>query len=232
MKLSVTDNDLANLILQRTGSFIALGGGPALGHWFETGEKRQLAAFLVHAGLVPAFVNAVHAEIAAEFEVLGPYLRAIDAKTFVSIGPGLGFFELMVAQENRARLLLIDIEQSTEHQHGYAKSGSGYSDLSTCRNFLVANGIEASRILTCNPLMQPLPESDVDAILSLLSMGFHYPCDEYVDFIAARLRQGGRLIFDKRAGVTDAGWERLRPYFNVVAEFPGTKSARLILARK
>ncbi len=232
MKLTLTQEDLANLILQRTGTFIAWGGANALKHWLKTGEKPQLAAFLADSGRTAEFVKLTFAEITAEFEELRPHIAALAPASAVSIGPGLGFFEILMYNTSRPNLLLIDIEQSAEHQHGYAQSGSGYSSLASCRNFLIGNSAEPAHITCCNPRKEPLPEAGFDIVVSLLSMGFHYPCDEYVAFITKGLRQGGLMIIDKRTGAPDAGWAALLPLFDVVKSTPASKSERLVLARR
>jgi hypothetical protein len=232
MKAELSPSDIADLILQRTGTFIQWGGGGALGRWFETGQKQQLVKFLADSGRLQAFLQAVHGEVLAEFEILRPHIAAVQSQGVTSIGPGLGMFELLVYNLSRPNLLLIDIEQSAEHQHGFGASGSGYNSLATCRRFLVANGAAEEHITTCNPRREALPDFGCDLLVSLLSMGFHYPCDEYAPFIRENLRQGGFLIFDKRLQVPDAGWDQLAPLFDIVAELPSPKLRRLVLRRK
>ena len=151
MNLTLSDNDLANLILQRTGPFLQMGGGSVLNQWFATGDKRPLVAFLKGTGKVNEYVNATFAGIAADFNELSPHIESVSAGTVVSIGPGYGFLELLIYGINQPRLLLIDIEHSPEHKHGFAQQGSGYADLASCRNFLTANGVDAKHIETCNP---------------------------------------------------------------------------------
>jgi hypothetical protein len=232
VQLNLTQGDIADLILQRTGTFIAWGGREALTHWMKTGEKAQLTAFLLKNGRVNDFVNAVFAEVAAEFRVLRPYVEELKPRSAVSIGPGLGFFEMQLYNLTRPELLLIDIEESAEHVHGYAQKGSGYSSLASCRNVLIAGGGDPARITSCNPRHQPLPPGQFDMIVSLISMGFHYPSDEYAAFITNGLRKGGLMILDRRAAVSDAGFAALEPLFDVVHTIPSPKSSRLILVRR
>jgi hypothetical protein len=139
--------------------------------------------------------------------------------------------ELLLHQTHGARLLLIDIEQSKEHQHGFAQHGSGYADLASCRRFLTSNGVPDADIATCNPRNQPLPPGEFDLLISLLSMGFHYPCDEYTNFILTGLRSGGSLILDKRTGSTDTGWDTLKSHFKVLTQAVDAKSVRLVLEK-
>lgn len=227
----MTKADLSNVVLQRTGPFLKLGGGGALNHWLKTGERWQLAGFLSAAGKVDAFISAVISEVSREFELIGPHITAIAPQTIVSVGPGAGFLEYMIYKAIPARLVLIDIEQSSEHRHGFAQRGSGYSRLASCRDFLISNGVKPEHVETCNPCHEPLPTAGFDILISLFSMGFHYPCDEYATFVRAGLRKGGLLIFDKRIDGEDPGWKELEPLFDVVVRMESIKSQRMILSR-
>jgi hypothetical protein len=232
-RFELNQDDLANLILQRTNKFLEWGGGAAFAQWVHTGGKDQLVGFLAGQNKVKPFIDSVCAEISAEFEPLKPHIVAAKPGMFVSIGPGLAILELMVFRScGPLKFTLIDIEQSAEHQHGYAQKGSGYASLESCKRFLVANGVDAASVTCCNPRKQPLPSGSFDMLVSLLSMGFHYPCDEYAAFIRDGLRKDGILIFDKRKGVPDAGWLALAPLFDTVAAFPAVKYDRLVLRRK
>jgi len=232
MQIALSDHDLANLILQRTGPFIKMGGQLALMQWFQTGSKQQLIAFLDGCGGKETFVKEVAAEIAAEFAQLEPHLRTASMRKIASIGPGNGFFELMVHRLIQPQISLIDIEKSEQHVHGFERNGSGYADLATCRNFLIANGADPADVTTCNPTFAPLPTQMFDGVISLLSMGFHYPCDQYLGFLRAQVRPGGLLILDKRRGTPDSAWDVLQEDFETAAAFPAPKSDRLVLRKR
>jgi len=232
VKLSLNENDLANLILQRTGPFLKAGGGPALRNWFKTGDKKPLTQVLIEHGNVEYFINAAFAEVEAEFTALKQHIVTSAAKTVTSIGPGAGFFELLVYQALSPQLVLIDIEQSDAHDHGFAQESAGYSSLASLRSFLMDNGVAAAHIETCNPRLQPLPTASFDVLTSLYSMGFHYPCDEYKTFIRDGLRPGGLLILDRLNGTIDNGWNELQSAFDVIEQITFPKSLRLVLAKK
>ena len=75
--------------------------------------------------------------------------------------------------------------------------GSGYCSLEEAKNFLILNDIPESKIKICNPQYKKLPMFKFDLLVSFLSMGFHCPCDDYVDFILANHKPNSILIFDK-----------------------------------
>jgi len=229
--LTFSAADLADLALQRTGALIALGGGNALVDWFANGNKSALMAFLSRAAVSEAFIGAVIDEVERDVALLAQHvdLSAIDSLT--SIGPGLCIFELLLYRRQRCRLYLIDIERSDEHQHGYNPKGSGYSNNTTARAFLERNGLAKRDISFCNPRLEPLNHEPVDVILSNISMGFHYPVSEYVPYIERALPVNGLLIFDKRKGVPDPGWDALKRKFKTRAILDSEKHQKLLCER-
>ena len=44
-------------------------------------------------------------------------------------------------------------------------------------------------------------------------MGFHYPCNEYVDFIIKNSSLNSKIIYDKRRKVIDIGHDKLENNF-------------------
>lgn len=230
IKFQLSALDLANLALQRTAPLIALGGRPALNHWFATGDKEPIASLLEEkAG---PFLNQVMQEIRREAEDLERYVDFSAIRNVASIGPGLCLFELLMYQRHSCRLYLVDIETSTEHQAGFHQRGSGYSDNTCARHFLEDNGVPPTDIEFCNPRKQPLRSTPMDLIISNISMGFHYPVSEYVPYIERVLVPGGFLVFDKRKGVDDPGWSALAPSFDQEASLDWSKAVKLVCKRR
>jgi hypothetical protein len=229
--LDFSPSDLADLALQRTSALISLGGGDVLVSWFQTGDKTALMSFLSPTAVARAFTSAVAEEIEGEVEQLDRQIVFSAIKTLASIGPGLCIFELLLYQRQPCRLYLIDIERSDEHQHGFNQAGSGYSNNKTARSFLERNGVAKADIEFCNPRVETLNYEPVDAILSNISMGFHYPVTEYVPYIERALDVNGVLIFDKRRGVSDSGWNALESKFTTRAILEHPKYQKLICHR-
>lgn len=233
IKLPTDINFIADLILQRTGVFIKLGGGAVLNNWFSNGNKEGLANFLFENNLLNAFLKLTLESIKAEIDALTSHIQKGFLDKIVSIGPGNGLCELfLVAQGHTSELLLIDIEQTQQHRHGFNATGSGYASLAATKKFITDNISSNIEIHTCNPQKEPLPNFEYTLLMSLLSMGFHYPCDEYVDFIASQNQEGAMLIFDKRRGVPDQGFEKILGISSLVNRLPSPKYDRVILKLK
>lgn len=224
---------LTDLILQRTGPFLRHGGGGALNRWFTHGDRDGLSSFLEERNLVGRFLTDVFREVAAEAESLSAMLPVDSLDRIVSIGPGNGLLELMLLKKGAtSQILLIDIEHTAEHHHGFNSSGSGYATLATTKSFLVANGVKPESVGLCNPRKEPLPAFRYSSLISLLSMGFHYPCDEYVEFIQANAGEGALIVFDKRKDVPDSGYDALCAAFGIRHSLDTPKSCRVFLAHR
>lgn len=232
VRFDLSGEDLADLALQRSGPLIALGGGDALGRWFARGDKASIAAFLREPDASREFLRAVVNDIAAEVDILLKQVDLSGVARMASIGPGHAIFELMLYRRHQCRQYLIDIERSGLHRHGFNAQGAGYSNNAAARNFLLMNGVPSDAVVFCNPRKQPLDPTPVDLVLSTISMGFHYPLDEYVGYIDAVLRPGAMLIFDKRKDVEDRGWAALAPKFERLAGLDHGKSLRLVCRRR
>lgn len=63
-------------------------------------------------------------------------------------------------------------------------------------------------------------------------MGFHYPCDDYVDFILSNIRKSGNLILDKRKNVRDDGFAKLEKQLKFVDQIESKKSYRIFFANE
>ena len=112
-------------------------------------------------------------------------------------------------------ILLIDIEYSDSHKHGFKLEGSGYANLEETQNFLILNDVPMEKFFLCNPKKQHLPKYKFDLLISILSMGFHYPCDSYVDFIVQNAEKGSKIVLDKRSNVIDVGFDSLLNFFSL-----------------
>lgn len=232
VRMQTAPASIENLILQRSTPFSKLGGSQHVAHWLQSGEKGQLYRFLVGNGLLDTYLMGVWDEILQEVDQflvgLGPHI----IKNAVSIGPGNGLFELaLFKRRGYQRILLIDIEQTVIHKHSFAESGSGYAALGETKEFLSSNGVPADAIETCNPQKHPLPEFEFDLLISLLSMGFHYPCNDYVSFIRTNGQPESVVVLDKRRGTRDPGFDEIRAAFFERGRVVAKKSDRWFLGR-
>lgn len=232
VKLPLTSQFLTDLILQRTGPFIKLGGIQALNEWFAKGDVTGLVQYLQSRNLVSEYLRMVVEECRADATALKNCIPRESLQKIVSIGPGNGLFELFLLDEgNTTDLMLIDIERTPGHYHGFNSKGSGYASLSATKKFIEDNVDASLKIHTCNPSMQHLPDFKFTLLVSILSMGFHYPCDEYVDFVLRNGTEGSLVVIDKRIGAPDSGFEKMAMSLLERRSIKARKSTRVFLQR-
>lgn len=232
IKIPDDRNFLADLILQRTGVFLKLGGAVALNNWFALGDKEGLVNFLVGKNLLEVFLKHTFQDISLEIAKLRSHIPTKSLNKIISIGPGNGLCELfLISQGYTSELLLVDIEATEHHHHGFNSKGSGYASLIATKNFILENTSSNVKILACNPQKEQLPNFEYTLLLSLLSMGFHYACDEYAEFILNQATAESIVILDKRRGTPDYGFDKLMEGFSLIGQLPLPKSDRVILKR-
>jgi hypothetical protein len=232
IKIPLNSQFLSDLILQRTGPFLRLGGGNALSNWLSRGDTNSLVNFLKVNNLVSDYLRMVFENYKSEIISLMDKLPRKALKRIVSIGPGNGIFELLLVRENLTTdLCLIDVERTLEHNHGFNLKGSGYANLQTTKTFIESNIKSPLNITLCNPTKEPLPEFEYSLFISILSMGFHYPCDQYTDFIISKSMVNSFVILDKRIDKLDAGFLRILENFSVIHSIKEEKYNRFFLKR-
>ena len=200
---------LLDLILQRTGYLIESGNGKALNEWTETGSTLLLENLIDDDVWRKNFLSYILDSASEDAESLASALHSNSKSNVIcSIGPGNGIVELLLIQILQPKMLiLIDIEQTpTAHHHGWEKSGAGYASLISTVKFIRSNMKQMNlykhpSICIVNPLIEHLPEVEIDLCFSLLSAGFHYPIDEYMAFFKSTLGNNGpsHLIYDARS---------------------------------
>ena len=225
-------NFFADLILQRTGPFIELGGGAVLNNWFSNGNKNGLVEFLLTNNIVDEYLHLLFRDLKPEIEELRNNISNEKFEKIVSVGPGNGLIELLILDQGlTSEILLIDIERSDEHYHGFNPKGSGYANLSMTQKFLEENIDRDVKIILCNPLREAIPEFKFTLFISLLSMGFHYPCNDYVNFITDNSESNSIVVIDKRRDVPDSGYDGLKIMFPPVFSIASKKSDRVFLSK-
>ncbi len=224
---------ISNLILQKTGYFLKLGGAQALMNWNMYGDKEGLVKFLEENNFQKVFLDLVFSELVREYKVIRSLIADENLDRIISIGPGNGLLELLLLKEGlTSEILLIDIENTDYHYHGFSDKGSGYADLESTKNFIELNLSTNVAIKCCNPYKQDIPDFSFSLLISLLSMGFHYPCSEYSNYILKNSKHSSLVIIDKRLSTEDKGYQELQEFFFPIHQIQSPKSNRMFLARR
>ena len=242
IKLPLNTEFIENIILQRTNRFIELGGQAELTNWVKTGEKKPLSSFLKKNNLVQKYLEQTFEDIQKEAVQISNNLDSQfpSNASLVSIGPGNCVFELLLYKhlgiiKKDANLissfLLIDIEETYGlHQHMFHEKGSGYANLNSAKDFLKNNDVTSS-ITTCNPAKGNIPKIKYDLLISLYSMGFHYPLDDYIDYILFNSNERALLVFDSRHGQNEQSIKKIESEFVIYKQLNFSKWRRIFFKK-
>jgi L-malate glycosyltransferase len=172
--------------------------------FYELLRKKEIEA--AHANEMYDILDTIHA-----------YLPSAPS-AILDIGAGLGGIDLTLYHyfKSYPTLYLLDKDGLLLGRHGgyhgYVEDFSHYNSFQWTRRFLEVNGVPAEKINTIDITTSSFPTEKFDLVISLLSWGFHFPVDTYIQDVHKQLKKGGRLILDIRKG-TD-GVDVLREVFN------------------
>lgn len=198
LDLSMFDRqDLVNMILQRSEVLYDLHrSGQVIRDW-NNGDDTAILAQVDRLGDEIAYRTA--AVIHEEYQDLAPLLKTLAPKSIVDIGCGYAFFDLFLARDSGAKMLLIDLESNERRHFGFKNEGAAYSSLEKAKEMLIANKIPKKNVRTLNPEKEDVVKSGkADLVTSFLSCGFHYPVSLYGEYFTKCVTKNGYVIIDLR----------------------------------
>ena len=137
-----------------------------------------------------------------EFETVQKEIQYSNKK-FLSIGGGLGGFELIVNQKTNNNFFNF-IEKnyiSKKVKYGWDdKNLEAYNNLSLVELFLKNNGMEPGQFKIFDFDTETLPEGKFDFIVSLYSLDYHYDFNIYLDYLRRVSHNDTKIIFDTIRG--------------------------------
>lgn len=140
-----------------------------------------------------------------DYDMISNYLPT-EASSILDIGCGLGLIDLAIYKhyEDNCKLYLLDKTNSIEEGtsvRGFNQKYIFYNSLESTRVTLTDNGVASEDVNTfevSDEAVAELSNQQYDVILSLLSCGWHYPLETYVELIQKTLKPDGVLILDIR----------------------------------
>ncbi len=119
-------------------------------------------------------------------------------KRILDIGCGVGGIDLYLYNHFKGltELHMLDYSRiSKSVYYGYQHEGAVYNSLDLTADFLKLNGVDKKKIAVYDA-ENKFPSGKFDIILSILSCGFHYPVETYIEKIKAV--KSGIVILDIR----------------------------------
>jgi SAM-dependent methyltransferase len=155
------------------------------------------------------------------------------AKNILDIGCGIGGINIFLSQYYKSpetAHYCLDKTQLDNIYYGFKERAAFYNSLEITREFLSLNGINNIILLPANNNNTIETNEKFDLILSLISWGFHYPVEIYLDQAYAHLNGGGHLIIDIRKDTK--GLNTIKEKFENIITISETEKKTRILAIK
>ncbi len=136
--------------------------------------------------------------ILSEFNEIIPHLPK-ESKNILDIGSGLGIIDLFLNNyyAEEAHFTLLDknnIEKKIKY--GFSDNYEAYNLLKTTERFLSNNGLKKEKIKLINADYVSNLDKEYDLIISLISMGYHYPLNKYLNILKKNSHSETVFIFD------------------------------------
>ncbi|NBP01760.1 MAG: hypothetical protein EBU90_16810 [Proteobacteria bacterium] len=149
--------------------------------------------------------QALTAMMIKDYDMIKEYVPS-KAQSILDIGCGLGLIDLALYHhyQGSVNLHLLDktndISEDTSVR-GFNEKYIFYNSMDATRKTLTDNGVQDSKLFTYEvgeASLENLRSQKFDMILSLLSCGWHYALETYIDLIKETLSDDGILIIDIR----------------------------------
>jgi SAM-dependent methyltransferase len=152
----------------------------------------------------PSRIKALYADdMRREFRSIQAFLPRTCA-SILDIGCGVAGIDVLLNhhfKEEQPTFYLLDkthVEDSVFY--GFHSRGAFYNSLVAAKALMLANEISAQSVhlLEANDQHAIPLDGRVELVISLISWGFHYPIQTYLDQVFALLAKGGTMIIDVR----------------------------------
>jgi hypothetical protein len=117
----------------------------------------------------------------------------------LDIGSGLGIINVYLNNfyNNTPEFTLIDKTQIEKKvSYGFDSKGQFYNNFDLTLDFLESHGIDIKKINLVNADLKNEINKNFDLVISLLSMGYHYPITQYLDILRFKTNKDTVFIFD------------------------------------
>jgi SAM-dependent methyltransferase len=224
------------ILLQRSSyqRFTRLRPYRVLSRYLPSTAYGRLVA--LEAGLCAARVGEMYArDMYDEYLTFRDVLPA-TCRSILDIGCGVAGIDIILSRHYGAGdpdVYLLDKTAIDEQLfYDFHAAGAFYNSLEVAKEMLTLNGVPAARVhLVPARESREIPiQAKIDLAVSLISWGFHYPIDMYLEQVHGLMSDGGVLVADLRRG-TD-GLLSLQKAFGQVDVILEKEKLQRVVARR
>tara|TARA_Y100000741_G_C18194659_1_gene535016 strand:+ start:417 stop:1115 length:699 start_codon:yes stop_codon:yes gene_type:complete len=151
-----------------------------------------------------------------EIDSIKDYLPK-NVENIMDIGCGLGIINIYLNKiyKNKPNFFLLDKNRIDKKiKYGFSSDYESYNDLNETKSLLLNNEINIDSIHMFDVEDHIKINNKIDLVISLKSMGYHYPIDQYLELFQTCCDQNTTFIFD----VSDGYYREnlFKKYFEIV----------------
>jgi SAM-dependent methyltransferase len=156
--------------------------------------------------------------------------------SILDVGCGVAGIDIFLNEHYRESQLVFYLLDKTRISRSvyylFRRKGAFYNSLEVAKDMLIQNDVLEKNVhlLEATNKNEIVINGNVDLAISLLSWGFHYPIETYLNKVYDLLNKGGSLIIDIRIGTN--GINALNNIFNKVEVILTETKYQRVLATK
>ena len=184
--------------------------------------RKKFGRFLFTNFFVNLFIsqkeieNKINDKFLKEFNSIKNYLPK-NSKNILDIGCGLGVINIYLNDyySKKPYFTLIDKNYVDKKvAYGFNNNSESYNKLEITKDFLILNGFKTEQLQLINADENFVLNNKYELIISLFSMGYHYPIESYIDIIKKISTKSTKVIFDLSMEYNELN--EVNKYFNKV----------------
>ena len=160
--------------------------------------------------------NKINDDFLKEFNSIKSYLPK-SSKNILDIGCGLGVINIYLNDyySKKSYFTLIDKNYVDKKvAYGFNNNSESYNKLEITKDILILNGFKIEQLQLIDADENFVLNNKYELIISLFSMGYHYPIENYIDIIKKISTKSTKVIFDLSMEYNELN--KVKKYFNKV----------------
>jgi len=159
-----------------------------------------------------------------------------NCSSILDIGCGVSGIDVFISKHYKDQKQVFYLLDKTYTENSvfyeFKQKGAFYNSLEVARELLLRNGMSERNIslLVATDNNEISIDGNVDLVISLISWGYHYPVETYLDRVYNLLNKDGRMIIDVRKNTN--GIDLLKHAFGKLdVIFNGDKYQRVLASK-